>query len=369
MRPGCSPPVARPAMAAAAAADAAMQGARAMRSARYRSTEDDNESDHLVGGAHIRASLEGYLAADQETNAQAKTLATHAKPAQAKGATATPKPKRASRAKATKMPHVCDIFKVTKRTKTPPMPKPRAKTAAKALGVKREPTADPSTATSVKRRRVAAKPVSAQEELQSVETGQPVTAAAQKYIILFGISDNEDEAAKTQAAVDSGHTPVITKQETITPAVEDAKHQPPGADASQTTPTASHMTGGGTRPIRSPDKPDKQANLPAPTEQVKQLTAMKLLPQTTEDALHQSSGGEQSRRPDQEARKPEEHAEESSGGSATRRPAAFRILPSDCMEHRVPDLVEAQHRTAATEEAEHGQLRKNQQEATRPHNC
>ena len=34
-------------------------------------------------------------------------------------------------------------------------------------------------------------------------------------------------------------------------------------------------------------------------------------------------------------------------GSATKRPAASRIVLSDVMEHRVPDLVVAQHRIAA----------------------
>ena len=50
-------------------------------------------------------------------------------------------------------------------------------------------------------------------------------------------------------------------------------------------------------------------------------------------------------------------------GSATKRSAASRILLSDVMEHRVPDLVIAPHRTAAMEEAEGGQLHKTQLEA------
>ena len=56
-------------------------------------------------------------------------------------------------------------------------------------------------------------------------------------------------------------------------------------------------------------------------------------------------------------------------GSATKRPVASRILLSEVMEHRVPDLVVAQHRTAAIEEAERGQQRKTQLEAKRPHIC
>ena len=45
-------------------------------------------------------------------------------------------------------------------------------------------------------------------------------------------------------------------------------------------------------------------------------------------------------------------------GSATKRPAESRMLLSDVMEHRVPDLLVAQHRTAAIEEAEHGKYGK-----------
>ena len=56
-------------------------------------------------------------------------------------------------------------------------------------------------------------------------------------------------------------------------------------------------------------------------------------------------------------------------GSATKRPAESRMLFSDVMEHRVPDLVVAQHRTAAIEEAGQGQQHKKQLEATRPHSC
>jgi hypothetical protein len=37
------------------------------------------------------------------------------------------------------------------------------------------------------------------------------------------------------------------------------------------------------------------------------------------------------------------------------------------MEHRVPDLVVAKHRTAAIEEAERGQLHKSQLEAKHQH--
>ena len=44
------------------------------------------------------------------------------------------------------------------------------------------------------------------------------------------------------------------------------------------------------------------------------------------------------------------------------RPAASRIVLSDVMEHRVPDLVIAPHRTEAME-AEGGQLHKTQLEA------
>jgi hypothetical protein len=39
------------------------------------------------------------------------------------------------------------------------------------------------------------------------------------------------------------------------------------------------------------------------------------------------------------------------------------------MEHRVPDLVVAQHRKAAIEQAERGQLRKTQLEAKRQQLC
>jgi hypothetical protein len=45
------------------------------------------------------------------------------------------------------------------------------------------------------------------------------------------------------------------------------------------------------------------------------------------------------------------------------------MLLSDVMEHRVPDLVVAQHRTAAIEEAGQGQQHKMQLEAKRLHSC
>ena len=70
-------------MAEAAAAEAATTGARAARTARDTSTEDDSESDHLVGDAHLRAGLEGYLATHQEFKAQTDARVTHEKPARA----------------------------------------------------------------------------------------------------------------------------------------------------------------------------------------------------------------------------------------------------------------------------------------------
>jgi len=45
------------------------------------------------------------------------------------------------------------------------------------------------------------------------------------------------------------------------------------------------------------------------------------------------------------------------------------MLLSDVMEHRVPDLVVAQHRTAAIDEAGKGQQHKVQLEPKRPHSC
>ena len=54
-------------------------------------------------------------------------------------------------------------------------------------------------------------------------------------------------------------------------------------------------------------------------------------------------------------------------GSATKRPAESFILLRDVMEHLVPALVVAQHRTAAMEDAGRGQLHKIQLKARRPH--
>ena len=274
-------------MAEEAAAEAATADARAARMVQdAASTEDDSESDHLVGDEHLRAGLEGYLATHQEFKAQTEARAAHEKPARATGGKGSPMPKKASRAKALATPHGGGS-KAARATRTPP--KPRAKAATKEARVKKEPAADPSASASTKRKRGTPKPVSAKQEPQPAKTGRPVTVAAQEFIVLFEISDVEETAAESSAAAETGHTPVATKQEAEGPAAEDAKHQP-----------------------LSPD-----------TSQVGQLTAVgPQPPESTEDALHQSIGGQAPRRPEEPAERngsfaaPEERLRDSPKPSA-----------------------------------------------------